>query len=376
MLIALCTLAVAASGPWKPVWSGLVDDLGAMPQVELLGVDEAGDTAWIRVGNGPRSTRALWQIDLERGRPTGVWASDEGGSQSFGALAPLVDAPGDLARFGLLQAHVAGRPTWPALSVDPLGQWLAWEHGDRQGQDAVTLVGLHGPQALGEADLVAVYRPRFHPDAPLVAYTGATARGDYRVVVEDLAQGRRVRVDGVQHGAQLDWDAHGSLWVTGDGCVARLRAAELAAVLHDVDAIGGSDGPRPMAEAVACGMEELSTRVSPDGLTVLVTEQSADHPGTLLARRFRTENLTLIGKARVPGGRSVQALRDDGWMLVTTLEGSAMVPVDDRERAAVPFTLTALGAVHDHWPDGRALALSWDPRTRIATLGWVSPPEM
>jgi len=372
-MIPMLMLAVAHATPaWKPVWSGAVDRFGGMPQVELLGVDDEGDTAWLRVSEGPRSTQALWQIDLEEGRRTGVWSGEGTTVAAFGALAPLVDGPADLARFGLLQAHIAGRPTWPALNVDPSGRWLAWEHGDARGGDAVTLRDAEGPGRLGDEALTAVYRPRFHPELPWVAYTGSNPKGDYQVVVESVATGERLRVDGVAHATQLDWDAHGALWVTGEGCVARVPADELAsllepAVLHGLETL-------PVAEAIACGSGDLHSRTSPDGRSIIVVDASPTEAGQLLVGRFRTDDGSLVGRAQVRGGRSAQALSDDGWLLVTTLEGASLVAITDDGVRNLPLDVAAQGAMHDHWPGGRALALVWDPVQRVVTLGWAEPP--
>lgn len=359
----LITLALAAPA-WSPVWSGAVDAMGSSPHVELLGMSETGDTAWLRVGEGPRRTHSLWQIDLDRGRRTGVWtASSEEPSPTFGALSPLVADPSDLNRYVLLQAHIAGRATWPDLSLDPLGRWLAWEHGDERGNDVVTVRTEDGASRLGEEGLAAVYRPRFHPTAPWVAYAASSPRGAYEVVVESLETGERRSVAGLGHASQLDWDAAGALWITGEGCVHRLPA----------DRIRFDDAPSPEAEVVACGSEDLHTRMSPDGGHIVVVDHDPDDDQALLVGRFRTDDAELDGHIRVPGGRSAQGLSDDGWLLLTTRRGTVLVPVGADGRA-VALDVPAIGAVHDHWAGGRTVAMVWDPIQRVVTLGWVQPP--
>lgn len=348
-------IATALAGGWQPVWSAQIPR-SAMPQVELLGTDPAGHTAWLRIADG-RSTRALWQVDLQAGQTDARWTADAEGSASYGALAPLIGTPDALSRWGILQSYMAGRPTWPALAIGADGAWFAWEHGTAAGGDGVTAAGPGGEIPLGADDLFAVYRPRFHPTAPLVAYTGATARGEYRVVVQHLDTGATAVVDGVGHASHLDWDAAGALWVVGEGCVRVVRTPPEADASLD-------------SEPVACGSEQLGARLSPDGQSVFVSDWDGhDNRGDLAVGWFRTRDAHLVGSARIPGGRQVQASSDDGLLVVSTQDGTTVIDVGTGKGRTVDATL--LGALHDHWIDGRTLVLQWSPRDGRATAGWI-----
>jgi hypothetical protein len=349
-------IALASAGVWEPIWQGTVDGQG-MPEVALMGVDDTGDTAWLRIGDGARSTVGLWQVDLVGKQIDGRWTAGATPSPGFGALAPLVHDADHFQRWSIVQAHIAGRATWPLVSFGSEGPWFAWEHGTEQGADGVTIVGPTRSGSLGADDLAAVYRPRFHPTEPLVAYTGATARGSYRVVVEHLVTHDARTVEGLTHADHLDWDAHGALWVTASGCVTVVRD------LGSLDSI-----------PVACGTDALSARLSPDGTTVAISDWSGDGADAdLLVGWFRTSDNTLLGRAQVPGGRSMLALRDDGVLIVATSHGSAVANLAQARVATLDANLQ--GALHDHWVHGRALMLLWTPANRRAEVGWLDPDQ-
>ena len=356
---------LAMAGTVQPAWTARLDEVPSGDGVQLMGVDPGGEHGWLRVNLD--SGAALWQVDLRRGRVDGVWqqqGSDPELAFAWGSLYPLVQSAPELHRMLLVQGHIAGLGRWSNLAVAPAGPWAAWERPTRAGGDGIGLRGPQGDRSLA-SDLYAAYRPRFDRAGQRVAFTGTGRPTRYRVFVEDLDGGERVEVGDMGHASWFEWDRDDALWVLssddtgtdGAGCLSVVR-----------------DG---VAEHVACPSDATGTTLAimdPAGELVVYGWYRGEGVATELSLVVvHTPSQAVVARHVVPTGRTLQALRSDGRLVVGTLEGSEVVDLHSGRRGALPDDLWAPVTVH--FVDGCLPMLRHRMWTRDVSVVWVDPDQ-
>jgi len=359
-------VAGALAGPVEPAWSGRLAEAPADRGVQLMGVDPAGELGWVQVHHD--GARALWQVDLRRGRVDGAWRGEAGDPRlglRWGALYPLVQTPTELQRLLLVQGHIAGLGRWSDLAVAPQGPWAAWERPTPDGGDGLGLRGPTGDVALA-TDLYAAYRPRFDRAGGRVAFTGTGRPTRYRLFVHELRSGQRRDIEGLGHSSWYEWDGRDRLWALADISSAEGVRSDCLSVVDGVHArqVVCADAPADTSMAL----------MDPSGeLLVVAWYEGQGVSTTLKVVAVRTRDEEVVARTTVPTGRTLQALRQDGCLLVGTLEGSEVVDLTDGRRAPLPDHLAAPLAIH--WVEGRLPMLHHRAWTREVAVVWVDPDE-
>lgn len=293
--------------------------------VRLLGVDRAGQRAYVRLEGNAESRLAIDTVDVARGKRLARWEANATNAKAslrgYPKFRPLTGTfEEDLVQFAnLLHSagpwHMRGSGLTPTVAVSEDRQYILYGAPPDDGTDGdwLYVVDRNGerPRRI-DSGLRASYSPVFSPDGTRVAWRGCQSSPcDYGLFVTRLG-GKPDRVSKLKRVGDPTWSRNGK-WLYALGNKGRDRC------LFKVDVERTWN-----TKEVGCvrGLSDVQFVQDAQGRTGVLSG-SRGEPGKQVVelRWLLLENGEVLSTQRVPGASGKGIVSDTGMLAVSVKKG-------------------------------------------------------